>query len=87
MNARDYFAYKKQLLPSIKKAFNSLEEFADIIIEGAGSPAEINLREDDIVNMGMAEMVDATVIPFYPMAESIVIYWNNCTRGHNYVPT
>ena len=63
MSAREYFAYKKQLVPEIKKAFRSLEEMADIIvIEGAGSPAEINLRENDIVNMGMAEMVDAPVL-------------------------
>ena len=63
MSAREYFAYKKQLIPEIKKAFRKLEEEADIIvIEGAGSPAEINLRENDIVNMGMAEMVDAPVL-------------------------
>lgn len=63
MSAKDYFAYKTQLIPDIKKAFRKLEEMADIIvIEGAGSPAEINLRENDIVNMGMAEMVDAPVI-------------------------
>ena len=63
MSARDYFAYKTKLIPDIKKAFRKLEEMADIIvIEGAGSPAEINLRENDIVNMGMAEMVDAPVL-------------------------
>ena len=63
MSARDYFQYKKQLVPDIKKAFRKLEEYADIIvIEGAGSPAEINLRENDIVNMGLAEMVDAPVL-------------------------
>lgn len=63
MSARDYFAYKKSLLPDIKKAFRELEELADIIvIEGAGSPAEINLKKNDIVNMGMAEMVDAPVL-------------------------
>ena len=63
MSARDYFAYKKELIPDIKKAFRKLEEEADIIvIEGAGSPAEINLKENDIVNMGMAEMVDAPVL-------------------------
>lgn len=63
MSARDYFTYKKQLIPDVKKAFQKLEEIADIIvIEGAGSPAEINLRENDIVNMGLAEMVDAPVL-------------------------
>lgn len=63
MSAREYFAYKKQLVPEIKKAFLELEKQADIIvIEGAGSPAEINLKENDIVNMGMAELVDAPVL-------------------------
>ncbi len=63
MNARDYFAYKKKLIPDILTAFHKLEEMADIIvIEGAGSPAEINLKENDIVNMGLAELVDAPVI-------------------------
>lgn len=63
MSARDYFSYKKGLVSDIKKAFAKLEEYADIIvIEGAGSPAEINLRENDIVNMGMAELVDAPVL-------------------------
>ena len=63
MAAREYFQYKTQLIPEIKKAFRQLEEVADIIvIEGAGSPAEINLKENDIVNMGMAAMVDALVL-------------------------
>ncbi len=63
MSAREYFSYKKKLIPDIKKAFRQLAEKADIIvIEGAGSPAEINLRENDIVNMGMADMVDAPVL-------------------------
>lgn len=63
MSAVDYFAYKTKLLPDIKKAFRQLEEIADIIIiEGAGSPAEINLKENDIVNMGMAALVDAPVL-------------------------
>ena len=63
MSARDYFACKKQLVPDIRKAFRKLEEYADIIvIEGAGSPAEINLKENDIVNMGLAQMVDAPVL-------------------------
>ena len=63
MSARDYFEYKVKLIPDIKKAVRKLEEVADIIvIEGAGSPAEINLKQNDIVNMGMAEMVDAPVL-------------------------
>ena len=63
MSARDYFAYKKQLIPEIKKAFRELEKDNDIIvIEGAGSPAEINLKKDDIVNMGLAKLVDAPVL-------------------------
>ena len=63
MSARDYFTYKKKLIPDICKAFQELEKQADIIvIEGAGSPAEINLKKDDIVNMGMAKLVDAPVL-------------------------
>lgn len=63
MSARDYFKYKKQLIPDIMKAYHALEEQADIIvIEGAGSPAEINLKKDDIVNMGMAKMAKAPVL-------------------------
>ena len=63
MSAREYFSYKRKLVPDIIKAFQGLNEMADIIvIEGAGSPAEINLRENDIVNMGLAEIVDAPVL-------------------------
>lgn len=61
--ATDYFRMKKSLIPQILEAYYSLAEENDIIvIEGAGSPAEINLKKDDIVNMGLAEMVDAPVI-------------------------
>ena len=63
MSAREYFAYKKSLIPEIKKAYESLaSKHSPIIIEGAGSPAEINLKENDIVNMGLAEMLDAPVL-------------------------
>jgi adenosylcobyric acid synthase len=63
MSARDYFSYKKSLIPQIAASFAELEKQADIIvIEGAGSPAEINLKADDIVNMGLAELVDAPVL-------------------------
>ncbi len=63
MKARDYFAYKKQLIPDILRAYRELEKQADIIVvEGAGSPAEINLKENDIVNMGLAEILNAPVL-------------------------
>ena len=63
MPAKEYFKYKKQLIPEIKKAFQHLSEQYDIIvIEGAGSPAEINLKQDDIVNMGMAKLAKAPVL-------------------------
>ena len=63
MSARDYFKYKKKLVPDIMKAFHKLAEENDIIvIEGAGSPAEINLKSEDIVNMGMAKMAKAPVL-------------------------
>ncbi|MBR0495867.1 MAG: cobyric acid synthase [Treponema sp.] len=63
MSAKDYFAYKKNLVPHIMKAYNQLTaEHEIIVLEGAGSPAEINLKENDIVNMGMAKMSDSPVI-------------------------
>lgn len=63
MPAREYFVYKQQLIPEILAAYHRLEEDYDIIvIEGAGSPAEINLKENDIVNMGLAKMVNAPVL-------------------------
>ncbi|MCD8364436.1 MAG: cobyric acid synthase [Clostridiales bacterium] len=63
MDARDYFQYKKKLVPDIMRAYRALDEAYDIIvIEGAGSPAEINLKQDDIVNMGMARLAKAPVL-------------------------
>lgn len=63
MSAKEYYDYKKSLVPVIKEAFHSLEKEYDIIIvEGAGSPAEINLKENDIVNMGLANMLDIPVL-------------------------
>ena len=62
-DAADYFKMKRGLIPEILRAYNSLAQENDVIvIEGAGSPAEINLREGDIVNMSMAEAADAPVI-------------------------
>ena len=63
MDARKYFAYKKSLMPMVLEAYSSLAAENDIIvIEGAGSPAEINLKQDDIVNMGLAKAVGAPVL-------------------------
>ena len=61
--AADYFRMKRGLIPDILAACNGLAAENDIlVIEGAGSPAEINLRDDDIVNMGLAELVNAPVL-------------------------
>lgn len=63
MRAMEYYRRKKEYIPAILEAYNSLAAENDIIvIEGAGSPAEINLKQEDIVNMGMAKMVDAPVL-------------------------
>ena len=63
MEAREYFNYRKTLKKSIMETYEKIQNENDIVvIEGAGSPAEINLRQDDIVNMGMAEMADAPVL-------------------------
>lgn len=63
MGAAEYFRHKTKLIPDVLAAYDSLaEEFDVIVIEGAGSPAEINLRENDIVNMGLAQLVDAPVL-------------------------
>lgn len=62
-SAADYYKRKKELRPLVKEAFDSLSLAYDIIvIEGAGSPAEINLKQDDLVNMGMAKMAGAPVL-------------------------
>ena len=61
--AKDYFRDKTALIPEVKKAYESLAaEYDIIVIEGAGSPAEINLKRDDIVNMGMAKLAKAPVL-------------------------
>lgn len=63
MSARDYYKHKLELVPKIMEAYRQLDEQYDIIVlEGAGSPAEINLKQDDIVNMGMAKLAKAPVL-------------------------
>ena len=62
-NAKEYHNLKVKFKDDLKSAFEKLENQFDIIVmEGAGSPAEINLRDNDIVNMGMAELIDAPVL-------------------------
>ena len=63
MTAMEYHSYKPALRETIREVYDALEATVDaVVIEGAGSPAEINLREGDIVNMAMAEAADAPVI-------------------------
>jgi len=63
MRAMDYYKKKRDYIPAVLEAYNSLAaEYDIIVIEGAGSPAEINLKQEDIVNMGLAELVDAPVL-------------------------
>ena len=63
MNARDYHEYKTIAMGAVLESYGRLrEQYAAVIVEGAGSPAEINLRESDIANMGFAEAVDCPVI-------------------------
>ncbi len=63
MHARDYYAYKRSAWPAVQASYARLRAAYDaVIVEGAGSPAEINLRENDIANMGFAEAVDCPVV-------------------------
>ncbi|MDP1699705.1 MAG: cobyric acid synthase [Aestuariivirga sp.] len=59
MTARDFFKNRQQFMPAIVESFRKLTQQADlIIVEGAGSPAEVNLRDGDLANMGFAKAVD-----------------------------
>ncbi|WP_271270722.1 cobyric acid synthase [Aliamphritea hakodatensis] len=63
MQATEYHAYKPELLKEVVASHHRLrDEFQTVLVEGAGSPAEINLREHDIANMGFAEAVDCPVV-------------------------
>ena len=63
MRAAQYYEYKQSLIPVLDKIYREIQQENDIILlEGAGSPAEINLKENDIVNMGMAKIADVPVI-------------------------
>src|SRR6185436_11573906 len=63
LRASDYLDRKAALLPAVLDSFARLEASADLVlVEGAGSPAEINLRAGDIANMGFAQAADVPVV-------------------------
>jgi len=63
LKARDFSSMKQTLMPAVLQSFQRLSEGADLmLIEGAGSPAEINLRKGDIANMGFAQAANVPVI-------------------------
>jgi len=63
MNAFEYHQFKADLMPAVLDSFHRLKGKSDVVIvEGAGSPAEINLRENDLANMGFATAVDCPVL-------------------------
>lgn len=63
MRAMEYYKRKREYIPAVMDAYNALAaEYDILVIEGAGSPAEINLKQEDIVNMGLAKLVDAPVL-------------------------
>ena len=63
LNARDYHEYKPRAMAAVLASWGRLTDaYPAVLVEGAGSPAEINLRDRDIANMGFAEAVDCPVI-------------------------
>lgn len=63
LSARDYHDYKPRAMAAVLESFGRLTDaYETVLVEGAGSPAEINLRDRDIANMGFAEEVDCPVI-------------------------
>ncbi len=63
LSAKQYHQFKKQAMQAVLESHSRLtKQYQMIVVEGAGSPAEINLREGDIANMGFAEVVDCPVI-------------------------
>lgn len=63
LGAEEYYKVVPELVETVRRAYQELAAQYDVIVlEGAGSPAEINLYHRDVVNMGMARMVDAPVV-------------------------
>ena len=76
MQAQEYKNYKSKLISVVKDSFLKLaRNYEVIVIEGAGSPAEINLREDDIVNMRMAQLTDCPVLLVGDIDKGGVFAW------------
>ena len=76
MTAKDYLEYKPKARGIIKDCFERLDRENEIVvIEGAGSPAEVNLRENDIVNMGLAKLLDAPVLLLSDIDKGGVFAW------------
>jgi len=76
MQAQEYRNYKSKLISVVKDSFLKLaRNYEVIVIEGAGSPAEINLREDDIVNMRMAQIADCPVLLLGDIDKGGVFAW------------
>jgi adenosylcobyric acid synthase len=63
LRARDYAAMKPSLMPAVIESFERLKAKSDLVlVEGAGSPAEVNLRKNDIANMGFARRANVPVV-------------------------
>lgn len=63
LSAKEYYKHKRELVKAVKESYDQLAADYDVIVlEGAGSPAEINLKENDIVNMYMAKLAKAPVL-------------------------
>jgi len=76
MTAKEYHDYKPKALNLIKDCFEKLERENDIVvIEGAGSPAEVNLRANDIVNMSIAKLLNAPVLLLGDIDKGGVFAW------------
>ena len=76
MSVYEYKDYKEKVFNKVKRSFNKLsQEYDVVVIEGAGSPAEVNLRKDDIVNMRTATMADSPVILIGDIDKGGVFAW------------
>jgi adenosylcobyric acid synthase len=76
MTAKEYHEYKPKALDVIMDCFETLDRENEIVVlEGAGSPAEVNLRENDIVNMGMAQLLEAPVLLLGDIDKGGVFAW------------